>query len=59
VLTRINQIFAELGVNISGQYLQTDSELGYVVMDVDSQQADNALEQLKEIPGTIRCRVLH
>lgn len=59
VLTRINQIFAELGVNISGQYLQTDSELGYVVMDVDSQQADNALKQLKEIPGTIRCRVLH
>lgn len=59
VLTRINQIFAELGVNISGQYLRTDSELGYVVMDVDSEQADAALEQLKEVPGTIRCRVLH
>ncbi|EGN75191.1 phosphoglycerate dehydrogenase-like oxidoreductase [Idiomarina sp. A28L] len=59
VLTRINQIFAELGVNISGQYLRTDSELGYVVMDVDSEQADTALEQLKEVAGTIRCRVLH
>lgn len=59
VLTRINQIFAELGVNISGQYLQTDNELGYVVMDVDSELADQALEQLKEIDGTIRCRVLH
>ncbi|RUO29106.1 phosphoglycerate dehydrogenase [Aliidiomarina sanyensis] len=59
VLTRINQIFAELGVNISGQYLQTDNELGYVVMDVDSDLAEQALEQLKEIDGTIRCRVLH
>ncbi|RUO20459.1 phosphoglycerate dehydrogenase [Aliidiomarina iranensis] len=59
VLTRINQIFAELGVNISGQYLRTDSELGYVVMDVDSEQADTVLEQLKDVAGTIRCRVLH
>ncbi|TRW48085.1 phosphoglycerate dehydrogenase [Aliidiomarina halalkaliphila] len=59
VLTRINQIFAELGVNISGQYLQTDNELGYVVMDVDSDLAEQALEQLKQVPGTIRCRVLH
>ncbi|WP_194757131.1 phosphoglycerate dehydrogenase [Aliidiomarina indica] len=59
VLTRINQIFAELGVNISGQYLQTDNELGYVVMDVDSELAEQALEQLKQVPGTIRCRVLH
>lgn len=59
VLNRINQIFAELNVNISSQYLQTDNELGYVVMDVDSDQAESVLDQLKQVPGTIRARVLH
>lgn len=59
MMNRINQVFADLGVNISGQFLQTDSELGYVVMDVNSDQAPEVLEQLKAIPGTIRCRVLH
>ncbi|MCC5854577.1 MAG: phosphoglycerate dehydrogenase [Idiomarina sp.] len=59
VLNRINQIFAELEVNIASQFLQTDNELGYVVMDIDSDQAEAALEQLKAVPGTIRCRVLH
>lgn len=59
VMNRINQVFADLNVNIASQYLQTDNELGYVVMDVDSGQAENLLEALKQIPGTIRARVLH
>ncbi|WP_113907984.1 phosphoglycerate dehydrogenase [Aliidiomarina celeris] len=59
VLNKINQVFAELNVNIASQYLQTDNELGYVVMDVASQDAESLLEALKQIPGTIRARVLH
>lgn len=59
VLNQINQVFAKLNVNIASQYLQTDNELGYVVMDVEHGQAKAVLDELKAVPGTIRCRVLH
>ena len=61
VLTAINQIFAEQGVNISAQYLQTTPQMGYVVIDVDAAQEDahKALELMKGIPGTIRARLLY
>lgn len=58
VLTAINQIFSQNNINICGQYLQTNENVGYVVVDVDSVYSDVALQQLREIPGTIRCRIL-
>ncbi|WP_143871331.1 phosphoglycerate dehydrogenase [Catenovulum sediminis] len=58
VLTQINQAFAEKGINISAQYLQTNAEIGYVVLEVDSDDSQTALEQLKAIDGTIKARVL-
>ncbi len=59
VLTAINQVFQQDGVNIVGQYLQTDPQNGYVVIDVETPEVDKALEQLKAIPGTIKARVLY
>ncbi|PJC86267.1 phosphoglycerate dehydrogenase [Vibrio sp. HA2012] len=59
ILNKINTIFAEDGINIVGQYLQTSAEFGYVVIDVESDRAYEALEKLKGIEGTIRARVLH
>ncbi len=59
VLGAINQVFSENSINISGQYLQTNEQVGYVVMDVDSRHSDIALEKLRKIEGTIRCRVLY
>ncbi|CEA03418.1 D-3-phosphoglycerate dehydrogenase [Pseudomonas saudimassiliensis] len=58
VMSEINQVFASNGINISGQYLQTNEKVGYVVIDVDAAYSDLALEKLHEINGTIRCRVL-
>lgn len=61
VLTSINHLFAEQKLNISGQYLQTNPDIGYVVIDIDSisqEQAKNVLAKLKEVPGTIRARLL-
>ncbi|SDS76955.1 D-3-phosphoglycerate dehydrogenase [Halopseudomonas litoralis] len=58
VMSEINQVFASNGINISGQYLQTNEKVGYVVIDVDAAYSDLALEKLHEITGTIRCRVL-
>lgn len=59
VLTKINQAFAEHGVNIAAQYLQTDDKIGYVVIDVESADSAQALKALKAIDGTIRARILH
>jgi D-3-phosphoglycerate dehydrogenase len=59
VLTKINQAFAEHNINIAAQYLQTDDKIGYVVIDIDSQDSALALKELKQINGTIRARILH
>lgn len=58
VLKSINQIFSDNDINIAGQYLQTNESVGYVVIDVVSEYSERALEQLRAIPATIRCRVL-
>lgn len=59
VLVAINKVFSLNNINISGQFLQTNESVGYVVIDVDADHSDIALEKLKEIDGTIRCRVLY
>ena len=59
MMTKINETFAKHNINISGQYLQTVQDIGYVVIDVDSEDHELALNELKAIPGTLRARVLH
>ena len=52
-------MFVDQNVNIAGQYLQTDPEIGYVVIDVQLEDSSEALKRLKEIEGTIKARVLY
>lgn len=56
---QINQILSDNNVNISGQYLQTQGELGYVVTDIEEGSSQIALEKMRDIEGTIRARVLY
>lgn len=58
VLSAINRVFSDNDINIAAQYLQTNDKVGYVVLDVNSAYSPEALKQLREIDGTIRCRVL-
>ncbi|MEE4463401.1 phosphoglycerate dehydrogenase [Azotobacter chroococcum] len=58
VMSEINKVFAENGINISGQFLQTNEKVGYVVIDVDAEYSEMALEKLQQVSGTIRSRVL-
>ena len=58
VLSAINRVFSEYDVNVAAQFLQTNEAIGYVVIDVDAEYSDVALEQLASIDGTIRSRVL-
>lgn len=60
VLGEINRIFAARGTNILGQYLRTDGEIGYVVVDVDAalEVGMGVRRALEAIEGTIRVRFL-
>lgn len=58
VMSAINRVLADNGINIAGQYLRTDDKVGYVVIDLDAASSKLAREKLGEVPGTIRCRVL-
>jgi D-3-phosphoglycerate dehydrogenase len=58
-MARVNERFSAAGINIAGQYLRTNEEVGYVVIDVDNGAGQEALEELCGVPGTIRCRVLY
>jgi len=58
VLTEINTVFSENNINICGQYLQTNEKVGYVVIDVEADFSQLALEKLQQVSGTIRIRRL-
>lgn len=61
VLSELNAIFSERRINIASQYLQTNAKVGYVVIDIESEQAET--QQLKHVldrvSGTIRTRALY
>ena len=58
VINKINQIFAEKGINVAAQYLQTTPEIGYVVMEIHHDRPEEVLNDLKNIEGTLKARVL-
>ncbi|MED5458821.1 MAG: phosphoglycerate dehydrogenase [Pseudomonadota bacterium] len=59
VLSQINRVLSENGINISGQYLQTNDKVGYVVIDVDKAYGPQALEALRQVEHTLKIRVLY
>ena len=59
VMAKINKVLAEYNLNIIGQYLSTDSSVGYVITDLDKEYNTAVLEELRKIEGTIKFRVLY
>ncbi len=59
VLSEINTRLSNHKINILGQYLKTNEEIGYVVLDVDKQLSNKALQLLKEVKETIKVRMLY
>ena len=59
VLQSINRVFFDQQINIAAQYLQTDGDIGYVVMDVEKDDVTGLMDGLRSIPATIRTRILH
>lgn len=59
VMSEVNRVLSEDDINISGQYLQTNDKIGYVVIDVDKEYGPRALEALSQVEHTKRVRVLY
>jgi D-3-phosphoglycerate dehydrogenase len=59
ILSQINSRLGKGRINISGQYLKTNEEIGYVILDVDSALSAEAFEILKGIRGTIKARMVY
>ncbi|MCS7025167.1 MAG: phosphoglycerate dehydrogenase [Bryobacteraceae bacterium] len=64
VLSHINRIFSERSLNIASQYLETYGKVGYVVIDIETEEEDSMetlqiKRRLEEVPGTIRTRILY
>lgn len=59
VMAKINEVLARYDMNISGQYLSTDNEVGYVISDLDKEYNKDVLKALKKIDNTIKFRVLY
>jgi len=59
VLSALNSSLSSLGINILGQYLKTNERIGYVVLDVDMTLSGKALDLLREVPESIKVRVVY
>ena len=59
VLSAINTQLSKHNINIVSQYLKTNDDIGYVVLDVDKKLSAQALELLKEVKATIKVRMLY
>jgi D-3-phosphoglycerate dehydrogenase len=59
VLGEINSRLSSHGINIVGQYLNTNPDIGYVILDVESKLSKEAFGLLKDVPGTLRSRIVY
>ncbi len=59
VLSEINTKLSAKGINVLGQFLKTNEEIGYVILDIDTKLSGEAFEILKEVKGTIKTRMVY
>src|SRR5580765_5195331 len=59
VLGDINSRLSKRGFNIVGQYLKTNDDIGYVILDVESKLSKEAFALLKDVPGTVKARMVY
>jgi D-3-phosphoglycerate dehydrogenase len=59
VLAHVNEKLSAASINIAAQYLSTNKDVGYVVIEIDDAASESAIRQLCTVPATIRCRILY
>lgn len=59
ILAQINKVLADHNINIAGQYLKTNEQIGYVITDIDKAYNKDVIKELRSIAHTIKFRVLY
>lgn len=59
LMKAVNYVFTDKGINIASEYLQTDPDIGYVIVDAETDRGTDIIGELKKIPYTIRARMLY
>jgi D-3-phosphoglycerate dehydrogenase len=59
ILAKINQVLADHGINIVGQYLKTNESIGYVITDINKDYDKDVITKLRAIDNTIKFRMLY
>ncbi|MEY2596692.1 MAG: phosphoglycerate dehydrogenase [Bacteroidota bacterium] len=59
VLSEINSSLSDNKINVLGQYLKTNDDIGYVVLDIDTKLSKSAVELLKKVKGALKVRLLY
>ena len=59
ILAKINQVLASHGINIAGQYLKTNEDIGYVITDINKEYNKEVISELRSIEHTIKFRILY
>ncbi len=58
VLRDVNRVIGDAGANIHAQLLSTNSDIGYLMIDLDSDVRGPVVEGLRKLPTTIQAREL-
>lgn len=58
VLSKMHKLLADLNVNITAEYLQSNPRHSYVIIDMEPTEGELVKEGLRKIPETIRVREL-
>ncbi len=59
ILAKINKVLADNEINIAGQYLKTNEQIGYVITDIDKHYNKDVIKDLRAIENTIKFRILY
>jgi len=59
VIAGVSRVLAANGFNITGETLRTTHEVGYALFDVSGNITEDITKALRDIPGTIRVRILY
>lgn len=59
ILAEINHILAKNNINIDGQYLKTNLDIGYVITDIFKKYDKKIIVELQSIKNTIGFRILY
>ncbi len=57
-LSEITQVISEVGANIESQYLGTNSDVGYLIMDINQDVSEEIRKRIAELPKSIKTRML-